>query len=107
MKKYQIILADPPWNFKYQGKSNPNDMAVYRACEHYDTMDIDEIKKLPIATPSMQWWERQPESARQGWLGFAEYSGATPMDVLSEMQRQLTQPKQPRQRSIARQRTWV
>ena len=65
------------------------------------------IKQLPIATPSMQWWERQPESARQGWLGFAEFSGAIPMDVLSEMQRQLLQPKQPTQRSTARQRTWV
>ena len=65
------------------------------------------IRNLPIATPSMQWWQQQPESARQGWLGFAEYSGGIPMDILSEMQRQLTQPKQPRQRSTARQRTWV
>mgnify|MGYP001608377911 FL=1 len=65
------------------------------------------IKQLPIATPSQQWWERQPESARQGWLGFAEYSGATPMDIKSEMERQLLQPKQPTQRSVARQRTWV
>lgn len=48
MKKYQIIYADPPWNFKYMGKSNPNDMAVYRACEHYKTMEIGDIKKLPI-----------------------------------------------------------
>ena len=47
-KKYKIIYADPPWDFKYMGKSNPNDMAVYRASEHYNVMSLEDIKNLPI-----------------------------------------------------------
>lgn len=40
-KKYNIIYADPPWSYKDK-KCNGN-------CEsHYNTMNIEEICKLPI-----------------------------------------------------------
>ena len=39
-KKYKIIYADPAWKFKSGQNSS-------RAIK-YDTMDIDEIKKLPV-----------------------------------------------------------
>lgn len=40
-KKYQIIYADPPWKY--------NDRKCNGACEnHYQTMKIDDICKLPI-----------------------------------------------------------
>ena len=40
-KKYQIIYADPPWNYSDKGCSG--------ACaKHYDTMSLDEIAALPV-----------------------------------------------------------
>ena len=41
-KKYQIIYADPPWEYKESGSGN----RVVKS--HYPTMDIDSIKNLPI-----------------------------------------------------------
>lgn len=43
MKKYKIIYADPAW--KYNNKPNKKGRAV--EC-HYPTMDIADIKALPI-----------------------------------------------------------
>ena len=47
-KKYSIIYADPPWRYKSKEclakKSILNDKMSY----HYQTMDIEQIKKLPI-----------------------------------------------------------
>lgn len=40
MKKYQIIYADPPWQYKRKGK--------YCAGRYYSTMTVDEITQLPI-----------------------------------------------------------
>ena len=42
MKKYNIIYADPPWEYKESGSGN----RVVKA--HYPTMNIEDIKKLPI-----------------------------------------------------------
>jgi len=42
-KKYQIIYADPPW--QYTSKSVPPEWEV---TNHYKTMPIEDIKKLPI-----------------------------------------------------------
>lgn len=40
-KKCDVIYADPPWRY--------NDRKCNGACEHhYDTMTLEEIKKLPI-----------------------------------------------------------
>jgi len=42
MKKYQIIYADPPWNFKvWSDKDGKKD-------RHYSRMSIEDIKNLPI-----------------------------------------------------------
>ncbi len=41
MNKYQIIYADPPWQYWEGGAKNQS--------QHYQTMTIDDIKQLPIA----------------------------------------------------------
>jgi N6-adenosine-specific RNA methylase IME4 len=43
--KYQIIYADPPWKFKYYGKS---DDRYRRAENHYSVMNLDDIKNMDI-----------------------------------------------------------
>lgn len=40
-KKYNIIYADPPWQYKDK-KCNGN------CSDHYDTMSVDDICRLPI-----------------------------------------------------------
>src|SRR5574343_1128639 len=42
MKKYQIIYADPAWSY--------DDKCLHRggAERHYSTMDVEEIKSLPV-----------------------------------------------------------
>lgn len=42
-KKYSIIYADPPWSYSDKG-CNGN------AAEHYHTMKIEDICKLPVNT---------------------------------------------------------
>lgn len=41
-KKYSIIYADPPWEYKESGSGN----RVVKA--HYPTMNIEKIKSLPV-----------------------------------------------------------
>lgn len=44
-KKYQIIYADPPWEYKQSGgKKGSRGMAK----THYDTMTTEDICNLPI-----------------------------------------------------------
>jgi len=45
MKKYQIIYADPPWEYK---KSGGIKSARGLAKKFYPTMKLEDIKKLPI-----------------------------------------------------------
>lgn len=46
MKKYQIIYADPPWQYQKPGRKSQRDgMAI----NHYSTMATDDICKLPIS----------------------------------------------------------
>lgn len=40
-KKYDIIYADPPWQYKDKGCSGA-------AESHYSTMNIDSLKALPV-----------------------------------------------------------
>ena len=43
-KKYNIIYADPPWNFKnYSNKTSNSNVN-----QHYQTMSMQEIKNLPV-----------------------------------------------------------
>jgi N6-adenosine-specific RNA methylase IME4 len=51
MKKYNIILADPPWKYT-QDKKSKNFRAV--TSEHYETMTTEEICKLPIQSISKE-----------------------------------------------------
>lgn len=44
MKKYQIILADPPWAYRVWSKKG----AGRSAESHYPTMSIEDIKNLPV-----------------------------------------------------------
>lgn len=45
MTRYSVIYADPPWRFKTWSEAGKD-----RAPEqHYDTMDIAEIAKLPVS----------------------------------------------------------
>ena len=50
MKKYQIIYADPPWD--YQDKRNKptknNPHGAGGASKHYTTMPLEDMKWLPI-----------------------------------------------------------
>lgn len=48
-KKYNIIYADPPWQFKYYSKKGEKEKSAQR---HYSCMDIEEIKQLPIESIS-------------------------------------------------------
>ena len=43
-KKYKIIYADPPWQYKVYSKKGEGRSAE----SHYSTMSIDDICKLPI-----------------------------------------------------------
>ena len=44
-KKYRTIYADPPWQFQNRtGKVAPE----HRRLTRYSTMELDEIKKLPV-----------------------------------------------------------
>ena len=45
MKKYPVIYADPPWQYRVYSKKG-----LGRSAEsHYPTMGIDEIRALPVA----------------------------------------------------------
>ena len=44
-KKYEIILADPPWSYRQSGGRGT-------AKRHYDTMSTDEICSLPVRSIS-------------------------------------------------------
>jgi len=44
MKKYNIVYADPPWQYKVWSKKGSNRTAE----THYNTMNIEDIKKINI-----------------------------------------------------------
>ena len=44
MKKYDIIYADPPWQYRTYSKKGKGRSAE----SHYPTMSIEEIKALPV-----------------------------------------------------------
>lgn len=45
-RKFKTILADPPWRFQNRtGKMAPE----HRRLSRYDTMELDDIKALPVA----------------------------------------------------------
>ena len=44
MKKYDIIYADPPWQYRTYSKKGQGRSAE----SHYPTMGIEDIKALPV-----------------------------------------------------------
>ena len=44
LKKYQIIYADPPWQYKVYSKKGQGRSAE----SHYPTMALEDIKRLPV-----------------------------------------------------------
>ena len=45
MKKYNVILADPPWSFRAWSSKGMGRSAE----QHYPTMRLEDIKALPVA----------------------------------------------------------
>ncbi len=48
MKKYQIIYADPPWQYKQFSKDKGISKAFGSVLSHYPTMTIEQLCKLPV-----------------------------------------------------------
>ena len=56
-KKFQIILADPPWRYDFS-KDNSDKIE-----KHYPTMSLEEIKslKIPVAKNAVLYlWQQHP-----------------------------------------------
>ena len=47
-KKYDIIYADPPWSYRDKMKMKGVHGEIRGAASFYDTMDLSDIKSLPI-----------------------------------------------------------
>jgi len=47
MKKYQIIYADPPWQYKSSDCIAKTSCVSKEHQEHYNYMTIEELYKLP------------------------------------------------------------
>ena len=51
-KKYNIIYADPPWQFKYQSKKRTDgtsdDLNIRDPQKEYPCMTIDDIYNMPV-----------------------------------------------------------
>jgi N6-adenosine-specific RNA methylase IME4 len=47
-KKYSVIYADPPWS--YNDKRDKHPRLCGGAAVHYPTMNLDDIKNLPVAS---------------------------------------------------------
>ena len=62
---FKTVLADPPWRFANQtGKVAPE----HRRLDRYDTMDLEEIKALPVSDVTakdahLYLWVPKPSSA--------------------------------------------
>ena len=50
-KRYQLILADPPWEYENKNTGRTNNSG---ACKKYATMSVEEIKNLPISDIAMK-----------------------------------------------------
>jgi N6-adenosine-specific RNA methylase IME4 len=49
MKKYDIIYADPPWQYDSGRSLATKSLLDGVSNEHYGTMTIDDLKKLPVS----------------------------------------------------------
>ena len=53
-KKYQIIYADPPWQYNDKMKMQGVHGMIRGAESFYNTMNLEDIKKLPISNISSE-----------------------------------------------------
>jgi N6-adenosine-specific RNA methylase IME4 len=44
VKRYNIIYIDPPWKYSFNNKKE----TTYTAARHYDSLDLNELIRLPI-----------------------------------------------------------
>ena len=51
-KKYKVIYADPPWQYRVYSKKGQGRSAE----NHYHTMNIDDIRSLPVADIVLFLW---------------------------------------------------
>lgn len=61
-KKYQIIYADPPWEYKQH--LNWKEKSIYPLSSYYKSLSLDELKKLPIPAAENCWlilWTTVPK----------------------------------------------
>jgi len=49
-KKYSIIYADPPWDYKGSINSSPKGDYTTSAADHYPTMTLGELSSMDIAS---------------------------------------------------------
>jgi N6-adenosine-specific RNA methylase IME4 len=51
MKKYSILYADPPWNYKGQKQHNgKGGKSTGSAAKHYGTLKLSDLKRLSVAS---------------------------------------------------------
>ncbi len=43
---WRCVLADPPWRFKFRGKTDGNARVIENS--HYRTMDLADVKAMPV-----------------------------------------------------------
>ena len=54
MGKYQIIYADPPWQFKTYSKKG----SLQKSADcHYSCMSMEDIMALPVETLAAEDWK--------------------------------------------------
>ncbi len=62
MKKYQIIYADPPW--EYEKELQWPDKSIYPLAHFYPTMKLDDIKAIQVPAEKDSWlilWTTVPK----------------------------------------------
>ena len=47
--KYRVVYADPPWQYNDSGPSAPGEPSRGKAEDHFPTMPIEDICKIPVA----------------------------------------------------------
>lgn len=48
LKRYGVVLADPPWQFTSRAKKGENKIVPARGAQPYKTMSLDELKALDV-----------------------------------------------------------
>ena len=76
-KKFRTIVADPPWDINQKGKRG--------AAAHYDLMNLDSIKKMPVedlAQDNAHLWLWVPNGLAQEGLDVMKAWGFTYRNLL-------------------------